>query len=51
METGAESAAEKLTLVLVDDHVVVRSALKVLLESEPDLEVVAEAGTADDAIR
>ncbi len=46
METGAESAAEKLTLVLVDDHVVVRSALKVLLESEPDLEVVA-----DDAIR
>jgi two-component system response regulator NreC len=45
-ETG-----ENLTLVLVDDHAVVRTALKVLLESEPDLEVVAEAGNADDAIR
>ena len=51
MESGPHSPAEKLTLVLVDDHAVVRSALKVLLESEPDLEVVAEAGTADDAIR
>lgn len=46
-----ENHAEKLTLVLVDDHAVVRAALKVLLEAEPDLEVVAEAGTADDAIR
>ncbi|MCB0864031.1 MAG: response regulator transcription factor [Solirubrobacterales bacterium] len=51
MESGPESPVEKLTLVLVDDHAVVRSALKVLLEAEPDLEVVAEAGTADDAIR
>jgi len=30
---------------------VVRSALRMLLEAEDDLEVVAEAGTADDAIR
>ncbi len=51
VESGMSSPAEKLTLVLVDDHAVVRSALKVLLESEPDIEVVAEAGTADDAIR
>ena len=51
MEHDPENHAQKLTLVLVDDHAVVRAALKVLLESEPDLEVVAEAGTADDAIR
>jgi len=51
VESDEETHSEKLTLVLVDDHAVVRSALKVLLESEPDLEVVAEAGTADDAIR
>jgi two-component system response regulator NreC len=30
--------------VLADDHVVVRSGLRMLLESEPGIEVVAEAG-------
>jgi two-component system, NarL family, response regulator NreC len=39
------------TIVLADDHVVVRRALRMLLESEPGFEVVAEAGTADDAAR
>lgn len=39
------------TIVLADDHTVVRSALRMLLEAEPDFEVVAEAGTADDAVR
>jgi len=40
-----------LRLLLVDDHKVVRLGLKTLLESESDLEVVGEAGTAADAIR
>lgn len=40
-----------LSIVLADDHAVVRSALRMLLEAEDDFEVVAEAGTADDAIR
>jgi two-component system response regulator NreC len=39
------------TIVLADDHTVVRSALRMLLEAEPGFEVVAEAGTADDAAR
>jgi two-component system response regulator NreC len=39
------------TIVLADDHVVVRSALRMLLEAEAGFEVVAEAGTADDAAR
>jgi two-component system, NarL family, response regulator NreC len=39
------------TIVLADDHVVVRSALRMLLEAEAAFEVVAEAGTADDAAR
>lgn len=43
--------APELTIVLADDHTVVRSALRMLLEAEPDFEVVAEAGTAEDAIR
>jgi DNA-binding NarL/FixJ family response regulator len=40
-----------LKLMLVDDHEVVRMGLRMLLEQVPDTEVVAEAGSADDAIR
>ena len=39
------------TIVLADDHTVVRSALRMLLEAEPGFEVVAEAGDADTAVR
>lgn len=35
---------EPITVVLADDHVVVRSGLRLLLESEPGIEVVGEAG-------
>jgi two-component system, NarL family, response regulator NreC len=38
-------------IVLADDHVVVRSGLRMLLEDEPDLEVVAEAGDIESARR
>ncbi len=37
-------APERTTVVLADDHAVVRSGLHMLLEAEDDLEVVAEAG-------
>ena len=36
---------EKVTVLLVDDHAVVRGALKALLEGQEDLEVVGEAGS------
>ena len=39
------------TIVLADDHTVVRSALRMLLEAEADFEVVAEAGDAETAVR
>jgi two-component system response regulator NreC len=37
-------------LLLVDDHAVVRSGLRMLLGSESDLEIVGEASTAAEAI-
>jgi two-component system, NarL family, response regulator NreC len=38
-------------IVLADDHAVVRSGLRMLLDAEADLEVVAEAGDAEAALR
>lgn len=38
-----------ITIVLADDHAVVRSALKALLEGQPDFEVVGEAGDIESA--
>ena len=40
-----------IRIVLADDHAVVRSALGLLLSSEDDLEVIAEAGDAEEAVR
>jgi two-component system response regulator NreC len=36
--------------MLVDDHEVVRSGLRMLLEGEPDVEIVGEFGLAKDAL-
>jgi len=47
----AGASDDRITIVLADDHAVVRSALRLLLEAEPDIEVVAEAGDAEAAIR
>jgi DNA-binding NarL/FixJ family response regulator len=40
-----------IRLLLSDDHPVVRAGIRALLESESDLAVVAEAATAEDAVR
>jgi two-component system response regulator NreC len=44
-------AADRITIVLADDHAVVRRGLRLVLEGEDGFEVVAEAGTTDDAVR
>lgn len=38
-------------LLIADDHAVVRAGLRALLEGEPDLDVIAEAGSGEEAIR
>ena len=40
----------KIRLLLVDDHGVVRSGLRMLLEAEPDMEIVGEATSGQEAI-
>jgi two-component system response regulator NreC len=44
-------AATQITLVLADDHTVVRSGLRLLLEAEGDMRVLSEAGDVEGAIR
>jgi two-component system response regulator NreC len=39
------------SIVLADDHAVMRSGLKMLLEAEDDLEVLAEAGDVEETVR
>jgi two-component system, NarL family, response regulator NreC len=43
--------AAPVTIVLADDHAVVRSAVRSVLEAEGDFEVVAEAGDVGTAVR
>jgi DNA-binding NarL/FixJ family response regulator len=38
-----EQPERTITLVLADDHNVMRSGLRLLLDAEPDFEVLAEA--------
>jgi len=40
-----------IRVLVVDDHAVVRSGIRLLLEAEEDIEVVGEAGTAEEAVR
>ena len=42
---------DKIRLVIVDDHPVVRDGLRGMLESQPDFEVVGEASDGEAAVR
>ncbi len=40
-----------ISVIIVDDHVVVRKGLRLLLEQQPDITVVGEGGDGEQAIR
>jgi len=42
---------KKIKILIADDHAVVRVGTRRILEQEPDLEVVAEAGDGEEAVR
>jgi two-component system, NarL family, response regulator NreC len=48
---AAPDSAPEITIVIADDHAIVRSGLRMLLDNEPDLHVVAEAGDVSSALR
>jgi DNA-binding NarL/FixJ family response regulator len=41
----------KITVLLVDDHSLVRRGFRRMLEDEPDMKVVGEAGDGEEAVR
>jgi two-component system, NarL family, response regulator NreC len=49
--SGEAASVEPIRIVLADDHQVVRSGLRMLLDSEQGFEVVAEASDVDSARR
>ena len=42
---------DRISVLLVDDHSLVRRGFRRMLEDEPDLEIVGEAGDGDEAVR
>jgi len=40
-----------ITVLLVDDHAIVRSGVRAYLDSQPDLQVIGEAGSGAEAVR
>ena len=47
----ADVATSTIRVLIVDDHALVRSGLRLLLEAEPDVSVDGEAGDAEQAVR
>jgi two-component system, NarL family, response regulator NreC len=51
MSSAARADRTKTTVVIADDHTVVRQGLRMLIDADEALQVVAEAGTLADAER
>lgn len=47
---GETGAATKITVLLADDHTILRQGIRTLLETQPDMEVVGEATNGREAV-
>ena len=48
--TNPESS-DRIRILIADDHALFRQAVRAILADEPDLELIAEAGDGDEAVR
>ncbi len=48
--TADQDGADSITVLLVDDQPLLRHSLRIIIDTEPDLRVVAEASTGQEAI-
>ncbi|MCK8681781.1 response regulator [Streptomyces lichenis] len=48
--TGSGAGGGPIRILLADDHALVRRGVRLILDGEPDLEVVAEAGDGAEAV-
>jgi DNA-binding NarL/FixJ family response regulator len=42
---------DEITVVLVDDHGIVRQEVRAFLETQPGIEIVGEAGSGEEAVK
>jgi NarL family two-component system response regulator LiaR len=47
----ADHGPDRITVLVVDDHDVVRQGIRAFLEAQPDLRIVGEAASGEEAIR
>jgi two-component system, NarL family, response regulator len=51
VKTSPSSSSDVITLMIVDDHPVVREGLAAILKSQKDLKIIAEAGDGEEACK
>ncbi len=49
-QPAAHAAAKPIRILLADDHTLFRQGMRALLDSVPDLELIGEAGTGEEAV-
>jgi two-component system, NarL family, response regulator len=51
VKTSSSSSSDVITLMIVDDHPVVREGLAAIFKSQKDIKIIAEAGDGDEACK